>query len=435
MFLGVLLAAPLAGRPAVGQMGHILDAVGPVNQSIGGAGTALPLDSMGALHWNPASITGLPKSEVAFGCAGFAPVTKIASSVGAGAFRPGAPPVSMQGSTTSDTDINPMASLGFVCHPEDSRWTYGLGGFCIGGFGVDYPGSTTNPVLTAQPPGGFGFGAIFSQFQMMQFCPTAAYQLSDCFSIGLAPTFNWSSLAVDPFSGAAPDDANGDTYPTYPSGSHADSRWGLGFQVGLYFEAPRSGWHLGVSYKSTQWFGEYKINSRDELGGTRQLAFDLDFPAVFSMGAAYTGFHRWDLAVDVRYINYADTDGFEPARFAPTGAVTGFGWNSIWAVSVGAQYHVCRHVKLRAGYTFNENPIGDDVTFFNVHAPGIIQHHLSGGFSWELPADWTFSLAYHHGFQNTISGPWHGPGGAIPGTSVTSTLSTHSMTGGVAKRF
>lgn len=39
------------------QAGHIMQGVGAVNMSMGGAATAQPLDISGALHWNPATIS------------------------------------------------------------------------------------------------------------------------------------------------------------------------------------------------------------------------------------------------------------------------------------------------------------------------------------------------------------------------------------------
>ncbi|MCA9259487.1 MAG: outer membrane protein transport protein, partial [Planctomycetales bacterium] len=259
--LAVLWATVLGSATSFAQMGHMLDAVGPVNQSMGGAGVALPLDAIGALHWNPASITALPSSEMGFGFMGFAPETELSSRVDPGAFGPGAPPATMQGSTKSDTDINPIPSLAVVQCRHDSPWCFGLGGYAIGGFGVDFPTSSTNPILTPQPPsGGVGFGSIYSQFQLMQFCPTVAYRTQSGLSLGFAPTFNWASLAITPFSAATP---NGDG--SYPSGAQADSAWGLGFQLGVFYEAPCRPWNFGFSYKSPQWFETFEINSADEL--------------------------------------------------------------------------------------------------------------------------------------------------------------------------
>ncbi|MCA9120637.1 MAG: outer membrane protein transport protein [Planctomycetaceae bacterium] len=335
LIITIAAISSLAADRLSAQIGHVIDAVGPINQSMGGAGTALPLDSMGALHWNPASITGL-SSELGFGFAAFAPQTELSSRLEAGAFGPGIPATAMEGTTSSDTDISPIPSLGFVCSPEGSDWSYGLGGFAIGGFGVDFPASTTNPILTPQPAnGGFGFGSIFSQFQLMQFAPTVAYRWSDRVSLGFAPTINWSTLAISPFSATTPN-GNG----TYPSAAQTDAAWGLGYQIGVYYEDPCSGWHAGMSYKSTQWFQSYKFNSQDHLGAPRQLVFEMDYPSILSLGLGYTGFDRLSLAADVRYIDYENTKGFQAAGFDGTGAVTGFGWNSIWSFSVGGQFMV-----------------------------------------------------------------------------------------------
>ena len=39
------------------QSGHIMQGVGSVNMSMGGASTAQPLDISGAMQWNPAAIS------------------------------------------------------------------------------------------------------------------------------------------------------------------------------------------------------------------------------------------------------------------------------------------------------------------------------------------------------------------------------------------
>ena len=378
---------------------------------------------------------GLSGSEIGFGFQVFAPESELSSSVSAGAFGGGSPASSISGSTASDTDISPIPSFAFVCRPEDSRWGYGISGFGIGGFGVDYAGTATNPITTPQPPNGFGFGAITSQFQFLQITGTAAYQLTDCVSVGFGLNGDWSTLAVAPFSGASPDNANGDGFATFPSGARGDAVWGIGFQAGIYYENPCTGIHLGVSFKSPQWMQTYKINSQDELGAGRSIEFDMDYPMIVSLGAGYSGREQWKYAVDVRYVDYANTDGFQPTGFDATGAVTGFGWRSIWVVSIGSEYQILPCLALRAGYTFNQNPVGDQDSFFNVHAPAIVQHHLSAGFSYETPHDWTLSLAFHHGFSNSISGPWHGPSGPIAGTSVSSRLATYSLSMGLSKKF
>ncbi|MEZ6115729.1 MAG: hypothetical protein R3C28_04045 [Pirellulaceae bacterium] len=147
------------GALATAQTGHVLDAIGPVNQSMGGAGTGLPLDAIGAVHHNPASICGLPSSEVSFGFMGFASDTQLSSEIDANAFGPNFPATNLAGSTKSDSDISPIPSIALVHKRPDSPWVIGLGGVAIGGFGVDLPATSANPILSPQPAqGGWGFG-------------------------------------------------------------------------------------------------------------------------------------------------------------------------------------------------------------------------------------------------------------------------------------
>src|SRR6202022_470987 len=102
---------------------------------------------------------------------------------------------------------------------------------------------------------------------------------------------------------APPDDANGDGFPSYPRGTHTRIAWGGGFQAGLYYTL-ENGWAFGTSFKSKQWFETFHWNATDELGRPRTLDFNLEYPTIVSVGTAYTGFERWVLATDLRYIDY-----------------------------------------------------------------------------------------------------------------------------------
>jgi hypothetical protein len=106
---------------------------------------------------------------------------------------------------------------------------------------------------------------------------------------------------------APPDDANLDGFCSYLNGARADARWGLGFPADIFYEGPCSGWNFGVSYQSPTWLDEFQINSPDELGAPRHLTLDLDYPAIFSFGAAYRDLRVVDIAADVRYIDYNGT--------------------------------------------------------------------------------------------------------------------------------
>jgi long-chain fatty acid transport protein len=109
-----VLAALLDASPAWAQAGVVLTGVGPVNRSMAGASTAAPIDATGALYWNPASISGLPQSEIAFGLELLYPHTNLSSSVPANALGAELPPA---GAAWSDAEHSRLAHL-----PRFTRW-------------------------------------------------------------------------------------------------------------------------------------------------------------------------------------------------------------------------------------------------------------------------------------------------------------------------
>ena len=78
--LAFLALVVFTNASVMGQ-GMSVTGVGPVNRGMAGAGTAAPLDAIGALHWNPASISYLEKSEVSFGMEGLLADVSLTSDV------------------------------------------------------------------------------------------------------------------------------------------------------------------------------------------------------------------------------------------------------------------------------------------------------------------------------------------------------------------
>jgi long-chain fatty acid transport protein len=425
----------LASNVAYSQEGLFLSGVGPVNRSMGGAATAAPLDAMGALNWNPATIMGLPQSQLDFGVELLYPQPHLSSAVAANSLGPGIPPIDLAGETDSNAGLFTIPTFGFVHRPADQPWAVGVGVFGIGGFGTNFAGSTTNPVLMAPPPQGIGLGPQYSKLQLIQVVPTLALQLTDRFSIGMAPTVTAADLSLDPNYLVSPDNANGDSFFSYPSGTHGRTTWGLGFQVGAYFTT-ESAWNFGVSFKSPQWMQTFHWSGADETGQPRDLRTHFDLPLIVSWGASYTGLERFVFAVDGRYFDYGNTQGFQTTGFDATGAVTGLGWRSIFSVATGVQYQATDALSLRLGYVWNQNPIPDRNALFNVISPNILMHTISCGLTYRLAAHWDVSLAYLHAFENSISGPWFAPlVGPLPGTSVTSRLSADAFLAGLSVKF
>jgi long-chain fatty acid transport protein len=412
----MLLSLAATSPPLLGQ-GAVVPGAGAVNRSMAGAGVASPLDAAGTLYWNPAALTGLRHSEVTLGSEFIYPIAHLSSSLPANAFGPGVPPVPISGHDRTDSGVYVLPNVAAVYKPAESPWSYGLGIFSTAGFSANFPGDPANPILSPRPPGGFGVGSVYSRFSSLEVTPSLAYQVTERLSIGLGATLATVDLQTNPaFFGAPTLTPAG---PVYPTGDGSRLHWGLGFQVGAYWQDQPSGWALGVSLKSPRWFETITFHSTDPAGNPLTLRQDVELPLIVSLGAAYSGFDRTVLALDLRYLDYHDTAGFGTAPvFAPNGTVGGLGWRSVFVVAAGAQYQITDALSARAGYLFTQNPIRSDRAFFNIQVPALYQHALFVGNTLGLTEAISLSTMAFYSFPVSIAGVMETPAGPIPGSTV-----------------
>jgi long-chain fatty acid transport protein len=415
-----LSAVAFSAAPARAQYGLLFSGSGPVNRAMGGASVATAADATGGLFWNPATISGLPRTEMDFSIELIDPHTHVASST---LF-----PVRAAGSDRGDDGVFPIPAASLVWRPDDcGPWTFGLGVFEVGGFGVNYPASLTNPVLAPQPPTASGLGAVYSELIPLEIAPSVSCQVTDRLAVGFGPQIELASLKVDPAFITTPD-LVAPGVGRYPTGTHTRFEWGFGVQAGATY-ALDGGWHLGASVKSPRWFEDFGFTSTSAIGLPRHFTFEADLPLVASTGISYTGFERWLLETDFHYIDYANAEGLRQSGFDPAGAVRGLGWKSIYAIAFGAQYQLTDTLTVRAGYTYNDSPIDSAHSFFNIASPTITEHTVSVGFSYKLMDCLSLSASYAHAFEHSVTGPIVLPAtnSPLPFSSVTNRASGESF--------
>lgn len=382
----VLLALP-ASAPA---QGIILPGGGAAHLAMGGASTATPVDAIGALYWNPAGIGRLNRSEVAVGGAFLFPILNLSSTDPTGR---------QSGRTGSDSGTGVGSNLGVVYQPDEQPFTIGMGLNAIGGGSVNYPGDLRNPILSGIGPLGNVQGPIYANMGLLQITPTAAYRVTDRLLIGAGPTIDIALASFDPAYFGAPDDANGDGIGTFPTATHMRPFWGGGFRAGLIYSLTER-LDVGFGYTSEQWFEPWLAHARNELGLPRTLRLDVTLPPIYSWGVAYRPTDRLQLAVDLRYLDYKNSN-----LFGTRIVNGGLGWRSVFAVAVGGRFQATERVALSAGYVYNDNPIPSVGTLFNVQAPAIIQHTIAVGTTVNVTEAMSMSLGYLYGFRNTLTGP------------------------------
>ncbi|WP_445385884.1 OmpP1/FadL family transporter [Robiginitalea sp. IMCC44478] len=404
------------------QAGHIMQGVGSVNMSMGGAATAQPLDISGALHWNPASITAFDQNQIRLDIGLFFSSPELRSTVPE--FDSNGQPTGnfFSGRTEDDRGLSPLPALAYVIGSEASKHHWGFSAFGISGFGVTFPESASNPINMPQNMG--GFGRIESDYSLLQLGVAYAYELSDQWSVGIQPTFNYASLELIPNPTANPTGAG------YPSTDKA-SAFGFGGQIGVFFDSG-SGFKAGTSYKTTQIFGAFELDNTYLDGSQSTNEFTIDYPAIWSVGLGYS-LGQIDLALDYRLVNYENTEGFDATGWSPTFSVAGFGWDNISVISAGLQYKRFPKVPIRLGYTYSSNPISSETAFFNIPATAIIKNAFQLGIGIEAGSHLQIDGVFHYGFSgDATSGPVYNPQfignfppyGAIPGSEVSYEMTT-----------
>ncbi|WP_165251907.1 OmpP1/FadL family transporter [Paludisphaera soli] len=393
-----VLLALVGVTSSASAQGLISPGAGPINRAMAGASTAAPVD-FGSTYWNPANLSGLDRPEFLLGSELIIPSTHLTTSLPAGAINGVLPREGRYGVSRSDSGVVPNLATGVAFRlSDDSHWTFGLGIFGYVGGNVNFAGSETTPLLASRrPPRSFGFGPIWANASMLTINPSASVRLTDRLSVGGGPVISNMALGFSPaFFAPGPRDDLG--LNTYPTGTNARAFWGGGFQLGLLYEMSED-WNLGFSYKSPIWQERWGFNAATPDLSARRIGIQAQIPAIYSWGVAYKGFDRALIDVDLRYVDYANA-----ALFGESVQDGGLGWRGAFAVAVGGQYALTERTTVRGGYLYNTNPIPDTATLFNVQLPGIITNTLSLGGSFRLTDDVTMSLAWVHGFRNSIEG-------------------------------
>ena len=347
------------------------------------------------------------------------------------------------GVTASDSGAMPIPNMAWSHKTANPRLTVGLGVLTVAGFKTNFPADPTNPIFAPQrSPATFplgGFGQVYSEAGFIDIAPTIAYALTDRISIGVSPVATIAKLDVEPLVFAGLNDGNGDMISTYPRGKGYRYHWGGGANLGVYY-IHDCFWRFGASVKTPRWMEDFTYNTEDESGNPVTATFSMDLPLVVSLGTSYAYGERSLLAVDVRYLDYENTSGFRGSGVDANGALQGLGWDSVVAVGIGLQHCVTDTVVARLGYLYNENPIPDSLTQFNVAAPLHYEHTLSCGMSYQPTTCLSLNLSYSYSFESEISGPitlapnppTFTPPVPVPGSDVSSTLSSHAIDFGVS---
>lgn len=406
--------AALAGN------GHFTHGVGAINSAMGGVGTGMSTDLLGALARNPALLTQYEGYQMAFGIE----LVQSDSSVSSTVQTPFGP---FSGTTEGESDLSPIPTVGWSYKPDGGSVAFGFGFLGLAGFSTDYPQDPTNPILAPQPQ---GFGRVQADYSVLHIPFAVAWQVHPKLSLGASLNGAWATLEATPFGAAGPD-CSGPSTCFFPAVDR-DGAFGVGLQAGLHYQIDDA-WSVGLSYSTEQSFEDFSWNATvanpdlPTFGTGREVRFNLNVPQIASAGLGFEPSDRLSLGLDARWINYSDTDGF---RGGPVDLATlvppGLGWEDIWVVGIGGEYTFPGGVALRLGYNLSEAAVPDEAAFFNVQSPANFEDHYTAGLGFPVGDKLQVNLGYYHVPSNEVAGPFQTPLGPLPGTRVANEISVDS---------
>lgn len=361
---------------------------GTINKGLAGAGTGYYQASL--IGGNPAGNV-FNQSRWNFGVALFNPHRKYTVTGNPSGF-PGTFGLT-PGTITSKTKYFVMPSIGWNWKVnEKNALTFSLYG--NGGMNTNYPTATFyDPTSTST---GINLAQMFLDIAY-------SYKLGEKHSIAIGGLFAYqyfSAKGLVSFGGFS-------SNPTKLSGNGTDKSFGAGFKVG-YLGQLFDGFWLGAKYQSKIYSSKFK-----EYAGLFAEQGKFEVPSNWSIGVAYNITPTLTAIADFKRINYSESKSVSNPMMTSLGMNplgtnngAGFGWKDVNVYKFALSYSGIKTWTLRAGYSFNNQPIQSSEVMFNILAPGIIQNHIALGCSKQLNEKGTaFNFAFNYALKSSVSGP------------------------------
>jgi long-chain fatty acid transport protein len=289
-------------------------------------------------------------------------------------------------------DLSATATSG-ICDPTGQAVLTGPGPFCVGKAGVDLSQAflTVNYAGKTSDKFAWGIGPVFA-IQMFEANGVASY-----------------TPFTQTFADAFLVNGQGAPAPNLSNNGH-DSSIGWGLSAGIWAGLSDTV-SVGLAYQSKISMGEF-----DDYADLFAQDGGFDIPSSIKAGISFLASDMLRINFDIEHIAYTDVDSVsnplanifsgcftaDPSLFpessgclgGPNGG--GFGWEDMTAYKLGFEWQRDEANTLRFGYSYGEQPIQSPDVIFNVLAPGVMEDHITFGWTHTLAngKPLTFSLMY-----------------------------------------
>lgn len=363
--------------------GYFQPGYGTQSKGMAGAGVALPLGPMSPAT-NPAALA-LGPGGLDVGIALFNP-NRDYDVIGNPSGYPGTFGL-MPGKVESGSTLFPVPHAAYARTVGNA--TIGVAMYGNGGMNSNYDHQT------------FGFKPTGVNLSQLFVAPTAAFKLGGQHAIGVSAILGYQMFKFEggqAFSMFSSDAAN-------LTNNETDSAMGAGVRAGYQGRWSRY-LSVGAAWQSKIYMSEF-----DKYKGLYAEQGDFDIPSNFTVGVGIHPTENVDLAVDVQRINYSEVASvgnpmLPNLMMSPLGGDggAGFGWEDVTVFKAGLQVRGGNGWTLRGGYSYGEQPIPESEVLLNILAPGVIEQHVTVGFSKQVGRG-SFDFSLIRALSKDVAGP------------------------------
>lgn len=381
--------------------GYFRHGYGIKYSALAGSGVAVSLSSLGAIS-NPAGIVFLDSDRYDFNISYFSPGREY-TVTGSPSRSPGTFGL-MPGTIESDRSSFYFPTLGanWILNPS---MAIGVVIYGNGGMNTEYPTATFHD--SSSPITGVNLEQLFVG-------ATYAIQVVEGHSLAVQGLFGYQKFSATGLGSFALFSSD----PNNLTGNANSTATGFGFKVGYQGMLGKM-IRIGASYQS-----KINMSEFDRYAGLFAEKGDFDVPANWQAGIAVIPTEALTILLDVQQIFYSGVkaianpmdlvnnspmlpDGMPNPNFQALGTDDGwgFGWEDMTIVKFGLMYELQNAWTLYGGYSYGKQPVPESEVMFNILAPGIIESHITVGFSKSINKTNEVMVSFMYAPEKSVLGP------------------------------
>ena len=404
------LAAPMSAFATNGYFAH---GYGTKSKALAGGGSALPQDAMIAAD-NPAGMVKVGE-RMDLGLTIFSPSKRGYEATGTptGACATATQCTFGIGPQKIDSDndffLIPHFAYNWMLNADSS---IGLTVYGNGGMNTEYKDGTATygvpigavpPGTSVTTPGTYGAGTTGVNLEQLFANVSYSRKINPQHSWGVSAILAYQRFKADGLGTFGAFGLSSD--PTKLTNNGTDTSTGFGAKIGWLGEVS-PGVTLAASYQTKMAMSEF-----DDYKGLFAEQGDFDIPATWTLGLAWKLAATGTLTFDVQGIQYSDVNSIanpllpnlQTSQLGNSDGA-GFGWEDIVVYKLGYQWETSPTWTWRVGASIGDNPIPSSETLFNIIAPGVMETHITGGFTYTMASNNEVSFAAMYAPENKIKG-------------------------------